>query len=227
MGEKTALRGPGPGRPVPLRIVTTSPQTGLEAYRLLAEARAGDPAALGRLLDGYRHYLTLLARLQIDRALRVKVGASDVVQETFLEAHRDFAGFRGATAGELAAWLRTILARNLANQVRRYRGTRRRDLRLEQGLAGALDRSSDQLAATLAAPVGSPSQEAARGEAAVFLAQALGRLPPDYREALVLRNLEGLTFPEVAERMGRSVDSVKKLWARGLAQLRGLLPEMT
>ena len=206
--------------------MTTPSETGLEPHRLLAGARAGDPAALGRLLDGYRQYLTLLARLQLDRALRVKVGASDVVQETFLEAHRDFTAFRGTTPGELAAWLRTVLARNLANQVRRYRGTRRRDLRLEQGLAAALGRSSDRLAATLVAPVGSPSQEAARGEAAVLLAEALGRLPPDYREVLVLRNLEELSFPEVADRMERTVDSVKKLWARGLAQLRGLLPEI-
>ena len=200
-------------------------ESGADPARLLTGARAGDPAALGRLLDGYRQYLTLLARLQIDRTLRVKVGASDVVQETFLEAHRDFGGFRGASVGELTAWLRQILARNLANQVRRYRGTRGRDIRLERGLADALDQSSARLAATLAAPTGSPSQAAARGEAAVLLAEALARLPEDYREALVLRNLHELSFPEVAERMDRSVDSVKKLWARGLAQLRQLMPE--
>lgn len=210
---------------MPFSVVAMPPEPGADPARLLHGARAGDPAALGRLLDGYRQYLTLLARLQIDRTLRVKVGASDVVQETFLEAHRDFAAFRGGTVAELTAWLRQILARNLANQVRRYRGTRGRDVRLERGLADALDRSSDRLAATLAAPSGSPSQAAARGEAAVLLAEALARLPEDYREALVLRNLQELSFPEVAERMDRSVDSVKKLWARGLARLRQLMPE--
>lgn len=196
-----------------------------DPQHLLVLARTTDAAALGPLLERYRQYLTLLARLEVGRTLQVKFGASDVVQETFLEAHRDFPGFRGTTPGELAAWLRTLLARNIANQVRRYLGTRRRDVRLEQGLASALGRSSDRLAATLAAPAGSPPQEAARGEAAVRLADALARLPADYREALVLRNLEELTFPEVAGRMGRSVDSVKKLWARGLAQLRGLLQD--
>ena len=190
---------------------------------LLDRARAGDSAALGPLLERYRQYLTLLARLQIGRALGAKFGGSDVVQETFLEAHRDFHGFLGGTPGELTAWLRQILARNLANQVRRYRGTRRRDVRLEQGLVSALGESSERLADALAAPGASPSQEAARGESAVRLAEALARLPPDYREALVLRNLEELTFPEVAERMGRSIESVKKLWARGLARLRPLL----
>ncbi len=194
--------------------------------RLLADAKGGDGAALGVLLDGYRQYLMLLARLQIDRTLQVKLGASDVVQETFLEAHRDFAGFRGGSLGELVAWLRQILARNLANQVRHYRGTRRRDIRLEQGLTVALGESSEHLAVRLSSPVSSPSHAAGRAEAAVILADALGRLPPDYREVLILRNLEELTFPEVATRMGRSIDSVKKLWVRGLAQLRGLLPEM-
>jgi RNA polymerase sigma-70 factor (ECF subfamily) len=195
------------------------------ADSLLARARSGDTAALGRLLDAYRGYLVLLARVQVDKGLRVKLGASDVVQDTFLEAHRDFAQFRGQTAGEFLGWLRQILARNLANQVRRYRGTRARDIRLEQGLAGDLDRSSAALGGTLAAGVGSPSREADRHEAAVRLADALARLPPDYREAIVLRNLEELPFPEVADRMGRTVDSVKKLWARGLAQLRTLMPE--
>ena len=199
----------------------------LEPEGMLAHAKGGDPTALGQLLERYRRYLTLLARVQIGKAIRVKVGGSDVVQEAFLEAHRDFGAFRGETVGELVAWLRQIVARNLANQVRRYRGTRRRDVRLEQGLAVSLDQSSDRLAATLPVRSGSPSQHAARLEAAVILAEALDRLPPDYREVLVLRNLEELTFPEVAGRMGRSVESVKKLWARGLAQLRRLLPEAT
>jgi RNA polymerase sigma-70 factor, ECF subfamily len=199
----------------------------LDLNAMLAHAKGGDPAALGQLLERYRQYLTLLARIQIGRTIRVKVGGSDVVQEAFLEAHRDFGGFRGETVGELVAWLRQIVARNLANQVRRYRGTRRRDVRLEQGLASALDQSSDRLAATLPVRSGSPSQHAARLEAAVILAEALSQLPPDYREVLVLRNLKELSFLEVAGQMGRSVESVKKLWARGLAQLRRLLPEAT
>lgn len=201
---------------------------GSEPGRLLDRAAVGDGAALGRLLEHYRRYLHLLARLQLDRALQGKLGASDVVQETFLEAHRDFPRFRGRTVGELLAWLRQILARNLANQVRRYRGTRRRDVRLEEGFEAAVGQSSEGLAARLAVPAGeSPSQAAARHEAAVILAEALGRLPDDYREVLILRTLEDLPFPEVAARMDRTVDSVKKLWVRGLARLRGLLPEMT
>lgn len=192
---------------------------------LLHEAIAGQPLALGPLLESYRHYLTILARVQLDRALQVKVGASDIVQETFLEAHRDFGQFRGQSVPELLGWLRQILARNLANQVRRYRHTRSRDIRLEQGFAEALGHSSEHMAATIPAAILSPSQMAVRDESAVLLANALSRLPPDYRDVLIFRNLEELTFPEVANRMNRSVDSVKKLWVRGLAQLKGLLPK--
>jgi RNA polymerase sigma-70 factor (ECF subfamily) len=203
---------------MPTRVLDDS-----EAERLLKQARLGNIDALGRLLELYRRYLTLLARLQIDRRLRGKVDAADVVQETFLEAHRDFDQFRGQREGELAAWLRQILANNLANLVRHYRGTRGRDVRLERRLFVELDQSSRELDRGLAAKQSTPSQQAIRREQAMRLVDALERLPEDYREVIILRQLEGLTFPEVSRRMGRSLDSVKNLWARALARLGQLL----
>jgi RNA polymerase sigma-70 factor (ECF subfamily) len=194
-----------------------------DADSLLPLARAGDAAALGRLLEAHRNYLELLARVQIGRRLRGKVGADDVVQTTFLEAHRHFAAFRGTGGREFAAWLRGILAGVVANLVRHYLGTRRRDPRLERDLADELARSSQALGAAFAARDTSPSDRAARSEQGLLLADALGRMPDDYREVLVLRHLEGLTFPEVAARLGRSQDSVKKLWTRALDRLRRTL----
>jgi RNA polymerase sigma-70 factor (ECF subfamily) len=153
--------------------------------------------------------------------LQGKADASDIVQETFLDAHRGFARFAGGTEAELLAWLRRILAARVADLLRRYLGAQGRDVRLERELSAELDdRSSALLGPELAASISSPSQQADRREQAVLLAEALARLPDDYREALVLRHLEGLTFPEVARRMGRSQDSVEKLWLRGLARLR-------
>jgi len=190
---------------------------------LLRRARAGNSPALGELLELYRSYLALLARVQIGQRLQGKLDAADLVQETFLEAHRHFAQFRGSAEGELVGWLRQILAGVLANIVRRFYRTRRRDVRLERKLANDLDRSSQALEQSLAAPGSTPSQRAARREQVVLLAEALERLPDDYREVIILHHLEGLKFPEVARRMGRSIDSVKNLWARGLAQLRRLL----
>ncbi len=199
------------------------PEADVDPEELLALARTPDGLARGRLLELYRHYLTLLARLQLGRRLQGKVDPADVVQETFLKAHRDFGLFRGHTEAELVSWLRRILITNLAMLVRHYCGARRRDVRLECELAAEVDHSSRVLDRGLVAGDSSPSQRAARREQAVVLADALQRLPEDYREVIILRHMEGLTFPEVARQMGRTLDSVKKLWARGLAQLRRCL----
>jgi RNA polymerase sigma-70 factor (ECF subfamily) len=196
-----------------------------DAECLLARARAGDMAALGQLLELHRSYLTLLARVQIGRRLQGKVDEADLVQDTFLEAHRNFALFRGADVAEFLGWLRQILAANLAMLLRRYFGTQRRDVRLERELAVELDDSSRVLDRGLLAPSSSPSSRAARREQAVLLAAALERLPVAYREVIILRHLEGLSFPDVAGRMSRSLDSVKNLWARALGQLRRSLGE--
>jgi RNA polymerase sigma-70 factor (ECF subfamily) len=196
---------------------------GQDPEALLRLARSGDATSLGNLLELYRPYLALLARLQIGRRLQGKVDSGDLVQETFLEAHRDFAQFRGGSESELVAWLRQILATNIANQVRRYYGTQRRDVRLERELAVELDQSSRVLDNGLVASQSSPSQQAARREQAVILADGLARLPEDYREVIILRHLEELTFPEIGRRMGRTVDSVEKLWARALVRLRRAL----
>jgi RNA polymerase sigma-70 factor (ECF subfamily) len=187
---------------------------------LLGQARTQGGPALGQLLEQYRGYLALLARLQIGRRLQGKIDASDLVQETFLEAHRHFPLFQGSTEPELAAWLRSILAGRLAKLVRHYLGTQRRDVRLERDLAAELDQSSRMLDRGLLAPASTPSASAARREQAVVLVAALELLPGDYREVLILRHLEGLSFPDVARRMGRTVLSVKKLWARALPRLR-------
>lgn len=188
--------------------------------RLLLLARQGDEAARGALLETYRHYLDLLARLEIGRRLQNKVDTADLVQETFLEGHRNFKLFRGSTEAEFVAWLRSILAAKIAYLVRHYLGTQGRDVRREQGLEINLDQTSQLLDRGLLAADSTPSRQVARREQGVLLAEALARLPEDYREVVVLRHLEDLGFNEVAERMQRSVDSVQKLWVRALARLR-------
>jgi RNA polymerase sigma-70 factor (ECF subfamily) len=192
---------------------------------LLTQARGGNMAALGQLLELYRNYLTLLGRLEIGRRLQGKVDPADLVQDTFLEAQRDFVQFQGNSEKELISWLRQILITNLLNLVRHYLGTKRRDVRLERELALDVDSSSQLLGEIPVSPHSSPSQQAARREQAVLLANALEELPEHYREVIVLRHLQGLSFPEIAKQMDRSVDSVEKLWARALIRLRRLLEE--
>ena len=193
---------------------------------LLTQAKEGSEVARGDLLEGYRTYLELLARVELGRRLQTKVDAGDVVQDTFLEAHRNFARFRGRSEPEFVAWLREILAGRICNLVRHYLGTQGRDLRREQAWNVDLDQSSRAIDRGFFALQSTPSQHVAQREQGVLLADALLRLPADYREVVVLRHFEELTFPEVAGRMQRSVDSVQKLWVRALANLKQAMQEV-
>ena len=168
---------------------------------LIRQSRDGDLTALGRLLDTYRNYLTLLARLHIGQELQGKIIASDVVQETCLQAHRSIGQFRGSTEAELLQWLRSIHASKLANLMRHYLGTQRRNLQRERRLEGDLDRSSSALAAVLARSDSSPSQRAIQREQSVILADALEQLPDDYRQVILLHHVKGLNMNEVSRQL--------------------------
>jgi RNA polymerase sigma-70 factor, ECF subfamily len=200
---------------------------GTDPEMLLSLAKAGSGPALSRLLDRHRGALEVQARLQVGRRLRAKLDFEDLMQELSLEAHRDIAQFRGRSEGEFIGWLRKVFATIVSNQVRRYLGTRRRDLRREQPIViGRDDTSRAVIDRRLVAPQSSPSQQAARRERAELLAEALGTLPETYREVIVLRNLEGLSFADVAARMGRTEDSVKNIWLRALSRLRRMLGDL-
>ncbi|MGD9645591.1 MAG: sigma-70 family RNA polymerase sigma factor, partial [Pirellulales bacterium] len=184
----------------------------LSPEQLLKLARLGDRAALGSLLAAYRRYLSLLARAQINRRLQGKIDASDLAQEALLEAHRHFNGFRGSNEAAFAAWLRSILAGLVANHVRRYLGTQRRDARLERSLVEEIDDTSRAIDRGVAAAVATPSEQVVKREASLLLADALELLPVHFRQVILLRHIDELSFAEVAVLMGRSVDSVEKLW---------------
>jgi RNA polymerase sigma-70 factor (ECF subfamily) len=189
---------------------------------LIRRCRAGDGEARADLFGRYRKYLEVLARAQLGQQLRAKCDASDLVQQTLLEAHRDFGAFQGEREGELLAWLRRILAHNLFNQARHFAARQRdaaREVSLEHVQAG-VDRSSLALGRCLAADGPTPSQAAVRREAAVRLADALARLPEDYQTVLLLRVFEELPAEEVAQRMGRSPGAVRMLQMRALTALR-------
>jgi RNA polymerase sigma-70 factor, ECF subfamily len=194
------------------------PSFDIQPDHLLNQARAGDETALGRLLDLYRNYLRLVARALIGQSLRVRLDASDLVQETFLKAHREFRQFLGTSEPELTAWLRQILVRTLANQARHHRRVGR-DYQRQESLEVMLYRSSAAVQQALAAPVETPSAAAVRREQAVLLADALEKLPAHYREVFILRNLEHIPFDQIAARMGRSPGAARVLWKRAMDRL--------
>jgi RNA polymerase sigma-70 factor, ECF subfamily len=192
---------------------------------LISDARRGEKSSIGVLLQQYRNYLMVLASTQIEHRLQPRVSPSDVVQETMLRAHKNFGQFRGTTEPELLAWLRQILVNNLATFVEQHMLAARRDVRREvslERLGAALEQSTVQLAALLPAECKSPSLAVQQREEAVLLADRLAQLPKAYREVLVLRNLQGLPFEEVAQRLDRSVGATRMLWLRAIEKLRAV-----
>jgi RNA polymerase sigma-70 factor (ECF subfamily) len=198
--------------------------SGTDLCRLIERARRHEPGALDRLLDSYRNYLRLLARTGLDASLQGKADPSDLVQDALLKASQRFGQFHGANDAELAGWLRRILARCLADFVRRYRTGGRRAGR-EQSLDQLLARSSQAMERILATNGASPSTSAQRRDLGVMLSDALAELTTDHREVIVLHHLEGLGWDDVARRMGRTAAAVRMLWTRALKQLRPLIDE--
>jgi len=170
-------------------------------------------------LEKYRAYLHLLATLQLDRRLRAKVDASDIVQQTLVQAIGGWDQFRGQSEGQTAAWLRKILAHQLANAFRDLK-RRKRDVRRERSIEGSLEQSASRLQSWLAADQTSPSQRAIASEQAIELANALAELPEPQWRAVTLHHFEGWTLQQVGEHLGRSPVAVAGLIKRSLETLR-------
>ena len=163
-------------------------------------------------------HLLLVANRELEPELWAKGGASDLVQETFLEAQKDFGSFEGTTRAEVLAWLRRILLNNVSNFRRRYVGSEKRQIARELSLDRPGMSSDGRFAPALDTP--SPSGRAAANEESRALDQALERLPADYREVILLRHEQALSFADVGRLMDRSEEAARKLWVRAIARLR-------
>lgn len=182
---------------------------------LIAAAQGGSLDALGRLLETSRPYLLRVANAELNAQLQVKAGGSDLVQETFLEAQRIFARFQGESQVDLLAWLRAILLNKVATFSRQYLDTDKRQV----GREVALDAGS-ALGGDLSADTPTPSTHLARKEQAQALTDALSRLPEPYRQVIVWRQWDDLSFGEIAQRLGRSVDAARMMWWRAVERLQ-------
>lgn len=189
---------------------------------LLQAARAGSPGAAADLLELFRPYLLGVAHQHISPGVRRVVAASDIVQDTLFEAHRDLAGFSGQRDYDFRNWLRRVLLNNLVDFVRRHQESAKRGA--GQRVLGQAS-SVWQTVTGIPADGPTPSTCAMASEKSRQLHDALQRLRVDYRTIIVLRYQQGLSFEEAAVRMDRSVDAVRKLWIRGIQRLRELLEE--
>lgn len=184
---------------------------------LLHEAQEGSLEALGQLLEACRLYLLVIARRELRAPLQAKLDAADLVQETFIEATRDFAHFRGASEAQLLGWLRGILLHNLADFTRRF-STSCRCLAQEVPLS---ERQFDGVSAPSAGSgARTVCEQLIAQEQCRALDAALQRLPPCYRQVLQLRYDEHYSFAEIGKCLQRSPEAARKLWCRALQRLR-------
>jgi RNA polymerase sigma-70 factor, ECF subfamily len=192
---------------------------------LLARARAGDRGALDQLFAACRNYALILARMQVESRFQGKLDPSDLVQQSMLEAYRAFDTFHGRTGAEWLVWLRRILQHNATDQARHFGGTDKRQINREVSLDHWAGGGSSGAFPEPEAGDRSPSECMLLQERELLVADALARLPEDYREVIVLRNLQGMQFDEVAGRMKRSRPAVQMLWMRALRKLQEVLEE--
>ncbi len=174
------------------------------------------------LVSPFRGYLWALAHAQLDPQLQRQLDASDIVQQTILRAHAALPSLQDRSPIVLAAWLRQILATELADQIRRCHRSKR-DIAREQSLSAGIDQSAAGLENWLAADHTSPSMAAERNEHLLHLANALAELPEEQREVVILKHLRDRTLQQIADESGRTVPAVAGLLRRGLAKLREIL----
>jgi RNA polymerase sigma-70 factor (ECF subfamily) len=196
-----------------------TPKEAAEIEKWIELARQGNKEALGRLLDVCRHYLLLVANKELTPALWAKIAPSDIVQDTLLEAGRDFPGFLGGSEDELLAWLRGILRNNVAN-VRRHFETDKREVDREVPLEEC---SPEQLLEGAVSPTETPSKHAQAREQDEQLQRAVAQLPEHYRQVLLFKSTENLTWQQIAEKLDSTPDAVRKLWGRAVEELAKLL----
>lgn len=182
-------------------------------------AREGSPTALGQLLEACRPFLLAVAERELAPDLRAKAAASDLVQETCLDAQRDFPAFEGGTAEEVRAWLRRVLLHNLGDLRQRFRDVGKRDVRREASL-DADGSDARQKALALPDDTPSPSSHARRREEETLVEAALAKLSEAHRQVIHLRHRDRRSFAEIGRLMGRSEEAVQKLWERAIQQLR-------
>lgn len=184
---------------------------------LLQDARRGSNQSLGHALEACRQYLLLIANRELDEQLKAKGGASDLVQETFFEAQRDFEKFTGGTQEEMLAWLRRILLNNVHNFRRFWLTTMKRSASSEIPIP---DGSSGEAVPNLSSPQDSPSQRAINNERMAAVQSALSRLSDEQREVIILHNQQHWSFAAIGDKIGKSADAARKLWARAVDRLQ-------
>ncbi len=209
---------------MPQRSVSeVRPESNLDSKTFARDPLPADRDARGEALEAYRAYLLLVANKEIGRVLRPKEGASDLVQLTLIEAHKDLDQFTGQSRKELKNWLRQILRHNLSNFYRRYQGSIKRQVGREVSLDGGPEGypTRDALASSLP----SPARQAILSEQSARLNEAMSKIKERDRLVLIWHNHDDCSWKEIGQRIGVSEDNARKIWVRAVKRLRKLVGE--
>ncbi len=178
-----------------------------------------DPVEFESEVQKFRPYLLVLARGQIPRSLQGRIEASDVVQDTLLEAFRKQSDFRGSNAQTLAGWLRSLLNYNMIDAVRRH-SRLSRDVAREIRAPRSMEESALGLEGLLIADQSTPSHHFANEQRSIQLAIAIEALPATQRDAILMRYTQAMSIAEIAAAIDKTNVAVAGLLKRGLANLR-------
>jgi RNA polymerase sigma-70 factor (ECF subfamily) len=192
---------------------------------LLRRVAEGDQNAWGSVLQRHRERLRRLVAIRLDRRLRGRIDASDVIQEAYLDATRRLADYLRQPDLPVFLWLRFLVCQRLQEQHRRHLGAEARDAGREVAPlpGGHLGADSAMLAAQLLGKLTTPSQAAIRAERRRLLQEALDRMDPLDREVLALRHFEQLSNGEIAQVLGLDKSAASKRYSRALVRLKEIL----
>jgi RNA polymerase sigma-70 factor (ECF subfamily) len=196
------------------------PADALDDAQLIAQAKAGQRLAFERLLVRHQDRLAERIKARMPARLRATLDEEDILQETFAEGWRSFAGFDPDGEDALFRWLARIAEHRLLNALKAQRAAKRGGGRRQ--VVGPDDDLTHFLS-LMGVHHRTPSRSVANREALLAVQAALPGLKDDHREVLRLRFLEGVSIPDTAQRMNRSEWAVHKLTARALASLRAEL----
>ena len=186
---------------------------------LVALAQDGDESALNQLCKVYGARVLWIIRLRMGRELRAKLESMDLVQDVLMSALKDLGNFKSKTEGDFLRWLSRIAENRLRGHLNRLHANKR-DIRKEVRVNGYGPTAEDSVVAALDAVVTTtPSVIMSKREDLDKLTKAIDALKPEYRQVIVLTKIEGLSYKEIGDRLGKSSEAVRKLVSRALEEL--------
>ena len=188
------------------------------SFGAVERVKGGDYDAFAALFSKYRRRLAALLRYKAGPALLATVEVDDLLQETFLQAFRDIGRFNYQAPGSFWNWLASI-AGHVAQDAARFQGRQKRAGDVVRFRSASNPDGPDPVDAK------TPTLLLSEKEAVAALFERLEALPPDYREAILLAKIEGLSTAEIAARMGKTREAAALLLHRALKRFRALAGE--